>query len=390
MQSLGGLVRAIAMGSRVRSAGWSTRLPSAFVVLAGVALLGASVDASPHGDLRLTVTPIQTKARAEAKLTDAELAKLQTDVAANPKKRRPRFALVQALRRAGQVQRALEEAKKWRRHDAYNLLAVRMIGDLHAQLGDRAAALRTWSAVVELLPEDASAHRALASALKQAGEIAAACARLRRAVALHHYDHRLQFEMADCEQRTGDLQSAASRFGRIAGDSEAPSLVRGPARQRLAQTWGDLRRTSLQQGDTVAAQKWQRKRGALRLPGGLNADLKVFLSWDTDRSDIDLWVTNPKGERVWYRNKQSKHGGALFGDVTTGYGPEMYSTKRVIPGVYKVQVQYFGTPRRGLREARGEVVIVTGEGRADERRIALPYELDQPGSVVTVAQIRAQ
>ena len=262
-----------------------------------------------------------------------------------------------------------------------------MIGDLQARLGDRAAAMRTWSAVVELLPQDAAAHRALASALKQAGELKGACARLRRAVQLHRYDHRLRFELGDCEHRSGELDRAQSLFANIVADEKAPKLVRGPAGQRFAQVLGELQRRAVAAGEHERAVALGDKRKALQLQGGLNSDIKVFLSWDTDRSDIDLWVTNPLGQRVWYRQRKGRAGDALFGDVTTGYGPEMYSAPRARRGIYKVQVNYFGTRRRGLREARGEVVIVTQEGIAKGRRVALPYRLFKPGQTVTVAEI---
>ncbi|MCO4764571.1 MAG: DUF2135 domain-containing protein, partial [Myxococcales bacterium] len=107
----------------------------------------------------------------------------------------------------------------------------------------------------------------------------------------------------------------------------------------------------------------------------------------TDRSDIDLWVVTPKGERIWYSHRKGKRGGALYGDVTTGYGPETFSATKALPGTYTVIVNYFGTSRRGLREARGEVAIVLHEGTAREVRRVLPYRLSRPRQKVTVATI---
>ena len=35
-------------------------------------------------------------------------------------------------------------------------------------------------------------------------------------------------------------------------------------------------------------------------------DVKVYLTWDTDRSDVDLWVLNPGGEKIFYSHKQGR------------------------------------------------------------------------------------
>ncbi len=362
--------------------GWIYLVAAATVGLAAAPSMAAG---SPKA-MRITKVADRPTARHPAAAARA-ISKLRDHVASKPRDRKARFALVQALVQSGDLQAALREARQWRQRDAYNLLVVRMLGDIQAQLGERDAALRTWSAVVELLPDDASAHRALASALKQAGETKAACARLRRAVELRKDDARLRFEWAVCQQRVGRHEQARKLFEGILADDKAPRLVLGPAKQRLAQLYGRRQAAASANARDEDAQTWRAKRSALRVPGGTSSAIKVYLGWDTDRSDIDLWVTTPSGERVWYRHKHGKHGGALFGDVTTGYGPEMFTIGRAQSGTYKVAVNYFGTSRRGLREARGEVIIVTNEGRADEQRKVLPYRLFEPGQTVEVARI---
>lgn len=325
--------------------------------------------------------------RGERGARDARLVQLRARVADKPRDRTARFALVDELRASGHLREAIEQARQWRAHDAYNLLVVRLLGDMQAELGDRRGALRTWSSVVELLPQDASAHRALASALKQAGELKAACARLARSVQLNPDDPRLAFELADCQQRTGHVAEAEEGFERIAALTTAPDLIRVPARQRLAQVYGERQRAATSNGDAAGATNFAAKRAALAVAGGSSSDIKVFLTWDTDRSDVDLWITTPAGERVWYRARRAKDGSALFGDVTSGYGPETFSAPIATPGTYTVQVNYFSTARRGLREARGEIAVVLAEGRPEQRRVVLPYRLYQPGQTVTVARI---
>src|SRR5687767_10741067 len=58
----------------------------------------------------------------------ADLDALRQAVSAEPRKRRPRLELVRALLAAGKLEDARLEAERWREHDAYNLVAVRLLG----------------------------------------------------------------------------------------------------------------------------------------------------------------------------------------------------------------------------------------------------------------------
>ena len=109
--------------------------------------------------------------------------------------------------------------------------------------------------------------------------------------------------------------------------------------------------------------------------------------WDTNRSDIDLWVITPTGEKIYYQHRRGRHGGALFGDVTTGYGPESFTAKHAIPGTYQIKVHYYGTSRRRFTEARGEVVVILHEGTTRERRHVLPYRMFKRRQLVHVGKI---
>src|SRR5262245_906186 len=142
------------------------------------------------------------------KPTDDAIASLRKTVADAPKDREARFALVRGLMRAGELDDALAEAKAWRAIDAYNLVVVRLIGDIDTELGKKDDARRAYSAVVELLPKDAGAQRALASVLKQAGDLQGAYDRLSAAAEMAPTDRRLAFELADVANRMGRADEA--------------------------------------------------------------------------------------------------------------------------------------------------------------------------------------
>ena len=234
------------------------------IALATGALIVAALAGSPlaAGGSRLSLVEGEREpAGLRGAIDDADIGALRAKVEADPKDRAARFALVRGLQRAKKIDEALAAAQAWRAADAYNLVVVRLIGDLYSELGDRAKARRAYSAVVELLPKDAAAHRALASVLKQAGDMRGAYDRLVAAAAQNGKDRRLAFELADVAARLGMTEEARERFEAIIADAETPEAVRYPAKQRLAQLY--------------AATGAQEKVAELKLKGGTQNDIKV-------------------------------------------------------------------------------------------------------------------
>mmetsp|Transcript_15403 Transcript_15403/g.18724 ORF Transcript_15403/g.18724 Transcript_15403/m.18724 type:complete len:1106 (+) Transcript_15403:116-3433(+) len=87
------------------------------------------------------------------------------------------------------------------------------------------------------------------------------------------------------------------------------------------------------------------------------AGMVVFMTWNQDSSDIDLHVTEPNGETCSYSNMETKSGGRLFGDVTQGYGPELYVQSNLKErGDYKIEVNVF-SPNQNRLSAPIKVLV---------------------------------
>ena len=71
-------------------------------------------------------------------------------------------------------------------------------------------------------------------------------------------------------------------------------------------------------------------------------DVQVTLTWN-NTADLDLWVTDPDGERIYFGNRTSASGGQLDRDVISGYGPEniFWPPNEAPPGDYLVQVHHY-------------------------------------------------
>lgn len=373
-----------------------------WALLSALLLLGAVTRASASSNPSEALVPPKKKTavlsvhggerepKGRKRPSPQELALLRSQVEQNPKLRKPRLELVRALMKSSDWRAAHDAATAWREHDAYNLVVVRLLGDIETELGETARARRTYSAIVELLPRDVEARRALSTVLKQAGDFEGARAELVAALAMERSDPRIVFELGDVEQRLGLEESARARFESTNQAADASEALRYPARQRLLQLYTRARREAERRGEGTAVAELSRRIDGLGIHGGTENDIKVYLSWDSDRTDVDLWVTTPAGEQVYYAHRKGRGGEALFDDVTTGYGPESFSAPRAQAGEYAVQVKYFGSAGGASKDARGEVLVVLNEGRPNEVRQVFPYRLFEVNDVVTVARIRVE
>jgi Flp pilus assembly protein TadD len=368
----------------------STRLASCLTAVAVVALAtlpSAAASGSPEPPRQLRVVAVDSEPTDVKRPTPEDRALLERDVREHPDDRTRRLALVRSLLAAKDLDGALTQAKAWRARDAYNLVAVRALGDVYMERGEKDDAERVYSAIVELLPREPDAQRALATLLKQRGDLEGADERLVAASDNRPGDPRLLFELADVELRLGRTDAATGRLEKVIAAGDTPEQIRYPAKQRLGQVLAEGRRTAKANGDDAAAKSLSSRIDALALKGGLENDVHVYLTWDTDRTDVDLWVTTPAGEKVFYGHRVGEGGEALYDDVTTGYGPESFTSRVARRGEYLVQVNYFSARRTAFPEARGEVVVVLDEGRAGESKAVLPYRLFAEKETVTVARI---
>jgi hypothetical protein len=83
----------------------------------------------------------------------------------------------------------------------------------------------------------------------------------------------------------------------------------------------------------------------VRLISLLAVDIRVTLEWNTDKTDMDLWVDEPTGERAIFNNPRTAIGGRLSNDMTGGYGPEEYLLNVAPNGLYKVLSNAYASDR---------------------------------------------
>jgi len=134
--------------------------------------------------------------------------------------------------------------------------------------------------------------------------------------------------------------------------------------------WADYQEELESNSDDV-----QLLEGALQTNYG---DIQITLTWDTS-ADLDLWVTDPYGNKIYFANPFSESGGWLDVDDTNGYGPEnvFWPENGAPSGNYLVQVDHWAGASPSnysvLVQANDQVAVYSGTINAEETHDILTF-----------------
>ncbi|NNC35303.1 MAG: hypothetical protein HKO09_10540 [Croceitalea sp.] len=132
---------------------------------------------------------------------------------------------------------------------------------------------------------------------------------------------------------------AANAYGCASGALSANPLVLALACINSLLDAGALLTGGYEEFLDAITELTQLARGGLQTGDG---DVKFTLTWNTD-VDLDLYVTEPSGDVIWYGNRYSTTGGELDVDDRDGFGPEniFWPTDFARPGSYRVEVRMY-------------------------------------------------
>ncbi len=116
-------------------------------------------------------------------------------------------------------------------------------------------------------------------------------------------------------------------------------------------------------------------------------DIKIVLTWD-DARYVDLWVTDPKGERCYWRQPTTSSGGNLIANDETGFGPQIFTMEKALPGQYSIDVQYYS---KGFAPvSRVKIYAVLYEGTPREKRMRWDFVMTKAMSVFHIAEFEIE
>lgn len=113
-------------------------------------------------------------------------------------------------------------------------------------------------------------------------------------------------------------------------------------------------------------------------------DLRVVMNWNMNNTDIDLWVTDPNGEKCMYSHSSTATGGRISDDFTDGFGPEQFIIKKALKGKYRIEINYFGDRQvtlAGPTTVMAEIYQHYGMPGEEKRIVTLQMEKGKSGTV---------
>ncbi len=126
-----------------------------------------------------------------------------------------------------------------------------------------------------------------------------------------------------------------------------------------------------------------------RLVSPMPTDVRIVLNWDSDNSDMDLWVTDPYGEKCYYSHKITHTGGRMSQDFTRGYGPEEFVIKNAIAGEYKIQANYYGSSQQRIAGPTTIYLeLYTNYGKKNQHKEVITMQLSNKKEVVDIGRLK--
>lgn len=241
------------------------------------------------------------------------------------------------------------------------------------------------SNIVELHPDTAAYVRVFAHRIRQWGKAREALPFFRRVVGLRGEEPQSYRDLGMALAAVGSYREALAELQTVLDKNwdERFRDIHTVVRQDAGWIAGKLLAT-LPKGSEDYLEVSRKYMQGYEPP-----ELRVVITWDADNTDIDLWVTEPSGEKCFYQNRTTKAGGQMTEDMTQGYGPEAYTIAEAAAGDYKVQINYFSGDQTILLEGTSvQVTIVKYPGTEREEVTETTAYLKENKQVIDIATVK--
>ena len=129
-----------------------------------------------------------------------------------------------------------------------------------------------------------------------------------------------------------------------------------------------------------------------------SSSLMVLLKWPTDRHDLDMVLTDPKGRVFNFKKRQVKGSQGVF-EVDSRFGPgvEMWQDQKPLAGKYKVEVVFYNAsgnekPARFQVQAVSAKTSVSSEeftlDLTQQKQKTFTFELNNQGQVSDFKEVK--
>ena len=282
---------------------------------------------------------------------------------------------------------ALAKAQKWQKSEPGNVMALIALGDCYVALGRKVEAARVFGSILDLFASRADLRRYAGSRLQALGDegLPLAIDSFEKAVEQrpdHVSSHRF---LALALARNGDYPEAFSALEKGLAQKYPSGRFRSYERilkEDLGIIGAAWRKKAPELGEDIA-----KRLEAAKSELADDPSLRFILTWETDANDVDFHIYDNREGHAYYSTPKLPSGGELFGDVTTGYGPECFA----IPGKpkafpYRLQIHYYSRGPMGFGMGQLEILQHDGSGKLSfEER---PYVVMNDGAYVDLGTVK--
>ena len=203
---------------------------------------------------------------------------------------------------------------------------------------DKKLALRVLTSIADLDLENASLYRLLGYRLKEYGEYALEKFVCQKVIKWRPMEPQSYRDYANALADNGEEQAALdSLYGLLT--TTIPGYYGAYIRMQ-----DGVKEAAITEMNRLIAKNANLNISKIdtSLITNVAVDIRVVINWNMNNTDIDLHVKDPTGEECFFRHTETRIGGRISSDVTTGYGPEQFLLKKAVKGKYRVYVNYYG------------------------------------------------
>lgn len=280
---------------------------------------------------------------------------------------------------------AHQMALAWRDEKPLDPVALVALGETFEAIDEPRSAARAYGSLVDLYPDRVDVRRYAGSRLERTGGagLPLAVDTYRRARATrpdHPTGHRL-------------YAYAMLRSGRV---EQAFDVLEAAAKRGFPERFGNVTQLLAQDLSLVGsvwvaahpddAEPVQERLSVFGVGLETEVSTRMVLSWETGGNDVDLHVRDAWGNHAYYENPELPSGGALLGDVSGGYGPEVFIHRGAAPGPFEVQVLHYAVGPLGF--GMGKLAVVHHDGKGGVVFDDRPFLVMRDRASVDLGEVR--
>ncbi len=244
--------------------------------------------------------------------------------------------------------------------------------------GDKANGLTVLTSLAELENGNYELYKMLGYKLKEAGDYEGELAAFKKVLELRPADPQSYRDCALAHADLGNYQQALDMLYEGMTKSYSTEM------NRMYYGIEEIFLTEINRMIGLHKNKLDLKNIDKKLIVPMPSDVRVVMNWNKNNTDIDLWVTDPNGEKCFYSHKATTIGGRISDDFTEGFGPEQFMLKTGIKGKYKIQINYFGDTQvtlAGSTTIMAEIYLYYGTAKEEKKIVTLQMEKGKQGEI---------